>query len=86
MCSSRLDQLEVQPAYRRRGSEHASAEELADLSRSELAARIAADPANYVAQERVTRSTAPTWSAGDARSRRTSRCACSSWPAATATP
>ncbi len=64
---SRLDQLDVQHAYRRRGSEHVAAKELADLSRSELADRIAANPTNFIAQERATRSTAPTWSDGIAR-------------------
>jgi uncharacterized circularly permuted ATP-grasp superfamily protein/uncharacterized alpha-E superfamily protein len=64
---SRLDQLEILHTYRRRGSEHASAEELASLSMEELAARISADPSKYVAQERVTRSTAPTWSGAAAK-------------------
>ncbi|MEX2093583.1 MAG: circularly permuted type 2 ATP-grasp protein [Pirellulales bacterium] len=64
---SRLDQVDVQYAYRRRGSEHASAKKLADLSRAELAERIAANPTKFIAQERVTRSTAPTWSDGAAR-------------------
>lgn len=62
----RLDQLDVQHAYRRRGSEHLSAAELADLSKAELAGRIMANPTQYIAQERVTRSTAPTWSNGNA--------------------
>ena len=48
-------------------SEHASAKELADLSRAELAERIVGRSGDYVAQERVTRSTAPTWSDGAAR-------------------
>lgn len=63
----RLEQLDVQHAYRRRGSEHQSAAELARLSKAELAQRIAANPTQYIAQERVTRSTAPTWSNGAAK-------------------
>ena len=63
----RLDQVDVQYAYRRRGSEHAAAKELADLPRTELAERIEANPTQFIAQERVTRSTAPTWSDGTAR-------------------
>ena len=55
-----LDELDVQYAYRRRGSEHASAKELADLTRAELAERIVANPFAYVGQERASRSTAPT--------------------------
>lgn len=57
----RLGELEVLHAYRRRGSEQQSAEELAKLTKEKLIERIAAEPANFVAQERVTRSTAPTW-------------------------
>ncbi len=49
----RLPELEILPAYRTRGSEQASAEELTGLSNDELAGRIAANPTNYVAQERV---------------------------------
>ncbi len=63
----RLDELDVQYAYRRRGSERASAEELDGLPRSELAERIVAQPFAYVAQERVSRSTAPTWNDGAAQ-------------------
>jgi uncharacterized circularly permuted ATP-grasp superfamily protein/uncharacterized alpha-E superfamily protein len=58
----RLEELDIQPAYRRRGSETAEAFNLARLSPPDLAARIVADPAAYVAQERIDRSTAPTWS------------------------
>ena len=60
----KLDNLDIQPAYRRRGMEQHVAQELAQLSRDELAARIKADPGLYVAQERVARSTAPAWSEG----------------------
>jgi len=63
----RLDQLDVQQSYRRRGSESESAAALLNLSRAQIAERIAADPKQYVAQERVTRSTAPTWSNGTSR-------------------
>jgi uncharacterized circularly permuted ATP-grasp superfamily protein/uncharacterized alpha-E superfamily protein len=62
-----LDELDIQHAFRRRGSEYATAKELADLSRAELAERIVANPFGYVAQERVTHSTAPTWSDGAVR-------------------
>lgn len=63
----RLEQLDVQHAYRRRGSEHQSAAELARLTKTELARRITADPTQFIAQERVTRSTAPIWSSGDSK-------------------
>lgn len=63
-----LEELDVQYAYRRRGSERASAAELDGLSSDELAERIVAQPFAYVAQERATRSTAPTWNDGVAQS------------------
>jgi uncharacterized circularly permuted ATP-grasp superfamily protein/uncharacterized alpha-E superfamily protein len=64
----RLNELDIQLAYRRRGTEQMAARELAQMSREELAARIAADPTQFVAQERVARSTAPAWSEGKVRS------------------
>jgi len=64
---SQIDRLDIQHAFRSRGSEHASATELSGLSQAELAERIVADPISFIAQERVTRSTAPTWSDGAAR-------------------
>jgi uncharacterized circularly permuted ATP-grasp superfamily protein len=56
---SRISELAIRPAYRRRGVNDAR---LLELSRSELTAMIEAAPAAYVAQERVRRSTAPVWS------------------------
>jgi uncharacterized alpha-E superfamily protein len=65
---SRLDDLVIQPAYRRRGSEQTVAKQMAGWSRKELTARIQAAPYNYVAQERVVRSTAPAWNGGQMQS------------------
>lgn len=62
-----LDELQIQYAYRRRGREDADAKELAELSRENLVERITANPFHFVAQERVSRSTAPTWNDGVAR-------------------
>ena len=59
---SRISELAIRPAYRRRGVNDAR---LLDLSRNELIALIEANPAAYVAQERVRRSTAPVWSGGE---------------------
>jgi uncharacterized circularly permuted ATP-grasp superfamily protein/uncharacterized alpha-E superfamily protein len=59
-----LDELDIQPAYRRRGTEQTAAKQMAEWSQKELAARIEAEPYNFVAQERVVRSTAPTWTNG----------------------
>jgi uncharacterized circularly permuted ATP-grasp superfamily protein/uncharacterized alpha-E superfamily protein len=64
----RLDDLIIKPAYRRRGRQRANLREIAQLSTRELRSRIEAAPGNYVGQERVTRSTAPMWSNGEARS------------------
>jgi uncharacterized circularly permuted ATP-grasp superfamily protein len=57
-----LDQLSIQPAYRRRGASRAQMSRFAEMTHEELKAVILADPAGYVAQERVTRSGAPSWS------------------------
>jgi uncharacterized alpha-E superfamily protein len=65
VCSyvlSRLDDLMILPAYRRRGEPVSEISRLAEMSRKELSALIQADPANYVAQEQVVRSGAPAWS------------------------
>ncbi len=56
---SRLSELTIKPAFRRRGRIET---QLSDLKRTDLVARIESDPAAYVAQERVVRSTAPVWS------------------------
>lgn len=58
----RLDKLIVMPAYRLRGEPLSRARHLADLPPSELAALIKNDPASFVAQERIVRSGAPSWS------------------------
>lgn len=58
----RLDELMVTPAYRRRGEPRSTTSRLADMTRTELAAMIRADPASFVAQERMVRSVAPAWS------------------------
>ena len=59
---SRLDQLTILPAYRRRGEPVSQISRLTEMTRSELAALIRTNPANYVAQERIVRSVAPAWS------------------------
>ena len=56
-----LDELIVKPAYRQRGREFEISRQLSQLSTGKLRERIAADPAAYVAQEKVVRSTAPVW-------------------------
>ncbi|HMO85298.1 MAG TPA: circularly permuted type 2 ATP-grasp protein, partial [Lacipirellulaceae bacterium] len=55
----RLDELNVAPAFRRRGQLPAETSRLAELDRDELAALVLRDPGAYVAQERMVRSTAP---------------------------
>jgi len=60
----RLDDLVVMPAFRRRGQPAAYARRLADLNSKDVLARLEADPAAFVAQERVVRSTAPVWNSG----------------------
>ena len=58
----RLDELVVGHAYRRRGEPLSQSSQLAEMSREELAALIKNDPGNYVAQESIIRSGAPSWS------------------------
>jgi uncharacterized circularly permuted ATP-grasp superfamily protein/uncharacterized alpha-E superfamily protein len=58
----RLDEVVVGPAYRRRGEPLSQVSQLAEMSREELAALIKSDPGSYVAQERIVRSGAPSWS------------------------
>jgi uncharacterized circularly permuted ATP-grasp superfamily protein/uncharacterized alpha-E superfamily protein len=58
----RLDELIVCPAYRRRGEPLLQISQLAEMPADELAKVIKSDPASYVAQERVVRSRAPSWS------------------------
>lgn len=63
-----LDQLIVEPAYRRRAFGYAEFQQLANMDKERLAALIQADPGSYVAREVVQRSTAPVW--GEVRSER----------------
>lgn len=56
-----LEQLDVKRAFRRRGEERFVTAELRDLSPKLLAERIQANPSEFVAQERVVRSTVPIW-------------------------
>lgn len=63
-----LDQLSIKPAHRRRGRRDSLARQISNMRREDLAALIAADPAAYVAQEHVVRSSAPVWSEGHVRS------------------
>lgn len=60
----RIDELQIKPAFRRRRLAAAEIARLSGLSRGDLIARIQADPAGFVAQERVVRSCAPTWNEG----------------------
>jgi uncharacterized circularly permuted ATP-grasp superfamily protein/uncharacterized alpha-E superfamily protein len=55
----RLDDLSIIPAFRRRGQAPVQTSRLTELERSELAALIQSDPANFAAQERIVRSVAP---------------------------
>jgi uncharacterized circularly permuted ATP-grasp superfamily protein/uncharacterized alpha-E superfamily protein len=58
----RLDELIVMPVYRLRGERERQLREMSEMKPDEVAARIKANPANYVAQEQVVRSGAPSWS------------------------
>src|SRR5262249_13492680 len=60
----RLDELVVRPAYRRRGQPLLEISQLGEMSRKELAELIQSEPAGYVAQERIIRSGAPSWTDG----------------------
>src|SRR5262249_38091176 len=60
----RLDELVIRPAYRRRGEPLLQISRLGEMSRNELAELIQSDPAEYVAQERIIRSGAPSWTDG----------------------
>ena len=51
------------------GIEQIAAKQMAGWSRKELVARMEAEPYNFVAQERVVRSTAPTWNGGKMQQR-----------------
>lgn len=58
---SRIDELEIKPAFRRRGFGEAETLRIANMSRRERLALVASDPARYIAREAVSRSTAPVW-------------------------
>lgn len=57
-----IDDLYIAPAFRNRSHERRITRHLARLTRSELIDRIRANPAGFVAREKVERSTVPTWS------------------------
>jgi len=56
-----LDQLTIQPAFRRRGRDEAFRRELQSLTREQLADKIRANPRDFAAQEHVKRSSVPVW-------------------------
>ena len=56
-----LDQLSVKPAYRRRGLAQTQAQRLSEMDHDRLRRLILRDPAAFVAQERVVRSSVPVW-------------------------
>ncbi len=56
-----IDTLIIQPAYRRRGSDTPRRKELLEMSRHDLVNAIRQNPTQFVGQERVRRSSAPTW-------------------------
>jgi uncharacterized alpha-E superfamily protein len=58
-----LDELIIRRAFRRRGDEQEFNRRLSELSADQLRDLIATAPHQYVGQERVTRSTAPVWTA-----------------------
>lgn len=59
-----LDLLDVMPAFRTRGVRQNEAYRLSRLPKDQLAETLKANPFDYVARERVTRSTAPLWENG----------------------
>ncbi len=61
---SHLDELVIRRAFRRRGDELAFNRNLNLLTSDQMARMIQASPRDFVAQERVERSTGPVWSAG----------------------
>lgn len=56
-----LDRLLLKRAFRTRGEESLITAKLGELSHEELAKQIRSDPASFVGQERVRRSSAPRW-------------------------
>ncbi len=61
---SHLDELVVRRAFRRRGDELQYNRYLAQLTNDQMVDLIKSSPREFVAQERVTRSTGPVWAAG----------------------
>ncbi len=59
-----IDNLLIRPAYRVADESPIQPENLSKLERQRLIDQINASPASFVAQERVTRSTAPVWQQG----------------------
>lgn len=59
-----LDKLLIRYAYRVGDEPPMQPERMSKLERQALVERISASPASYVAQERITRSTAPVWQNG----------------------
>jgi len=59
-----LEKLIVQPAFRNRGKDGPTRESLANMSMTELANTIKANPMQFAAQEKVARSSVPNWSRG----------------------
>jgi uncharacterized alpha-E superfamily protein len=57
----RLEELTIKPAFRRRGREYEFNQQLRQMSPEQLRQLIGANPAAFVAQEQVCRSTAPVW-------------------------
>jgi uncharacterized circularly permuted ATP-grasp superfamily protein/uncharacterized alpha-E superfamily protein len=57
----KLDKLMIRPAFRQRGHELTESKRLLSMTRDQLVAAIRAQPAAYVAQEQVSRSTMPVW-------------------------
>ncbi len=58
---SRIDELDIRPAYRSGDAAKPYIASLDRLTKKELIARIETNPSDYVAQERVSRSIAPIW-------------------------
>ncbi|MCA9041622.1 MAG: circularly permuted type 2 ATP-grasp protein [Planctomycetaceae bacterium] len=56
-----LDTLIVEPAFRNRGKDGATRDTLAKMSRKKLKETIKANPSQYVAREKVYRSSMPVW-------------------------
>lgn len=59
---SRLDELVLAPAYRRRGEPWSHITRFSEMSTKKLAALLQDDPGAFVAQEHIIRSGAPSWS------------------------